>query len=136
MCTAAECRAFADECLRRADRAKEGAHRKALLEMARSWADSATILERHSVLAYDLQKLTREARARLEAACVGHEAHLSTAPALFEHLSAVKGGGAANGSWGTSEADPSGRGVECLETHQGVCRGERPLMDSLTLNPS
>jgi hypothetical protein len=68
MSTAEQYRAFARECMKRAESAKTIEHHEILLDMATHWAEAATRLDHHHALIDQFGELVNNAKANLRAA--------------------------------------------------------------------
>ena len=71
MSNAERYRAFARECMQRAERARSLKRREALLDMATTWAEAAAQVDRHYALIDMFDELVREAIDNLVAATDG-----------------------------------------------------------------
>jgi len=66
MTTPAEYRAFAVECLRWADEAKDASQRATYIELARVWMRTSLIVEDAATLTNNVPKLYQDLRAKLD----------------------------------------------------------------------
>jgi hypothetical protein len=69
MGTPDEYRAFARECMRWAEKAKDLEHREALLDMATSWAEAAACLDYRAGLLNRFGEIVSEAKRHLSVSC-------------------------------------------------------------------